>query len=264
VLGCNFALLLDHISRETEYFIRLLDKLSAGDSPLYQVSSAREAAFWLRIMADHAKFIIHRIDPSERSLIDTSAGFSEEFDELYLQGRDFVSMLRGEPEEVPSFRRFLQDARVSTMRMRDFNRAAEALIAECKLVGIMPALLADHMRREADHFLLVLALLDKAEYVTFDEDGDMEYLDFKENVAVAAAEESVAPSAAVLPKPGACVSYADDDGDDEDGDDDDDDRQPLAEMPVMAEPEPEPVVPKQPKVPKYKWNGKWPRPLGSL
>lgn len=255
LMGCNFALFLDHVSREAEYFLLLLAKL--GDNlPLYQVSSAREATFWLRLMADHAKFIFHRLDPSERTLLDTVDVFSDEFDALYLQGRDFSSMLRGEQDEVPSFRRFLQDVRVSTMRLRDFKRAAEALAAECRMLGLVPAELADHVRREADHFLLILAILEKGTYIPLEEAGDFEYLELDNIVATA-------PIGTVA----ADLTEEDDEGeeeepvvfpphvDDADEEDYDDDREP--------EPTTKSVPPVQEKAAKYKWSGKWPRPLGN-
>ncbi len=276
LLGGNFALFFDHVSREAEYFLLLLSAMGS-DRPLYQTAGAREVAFWLRLMADHSEFIYHRLDPSERTLLEAACGFGAEFDELYLQGRDFVSMLRGETDEIPSFRRFLQDVRVSTIRLRDFKRAAETLIAECRLVGLIPALLADHMRREADHFLMVLAILEKGTFVPFDQAGELEYVDLAESVVIAAPE----PGGAVVATAGeiACggADYYDDDDDfdddrdddrDDDHDDDrDDDREPGPPEPVVPpEPaEPEPAGPKPPagKKEKYKWSGKWPRPLGS-
>ena len=158
--GYNFPLLLDHMAREAEYFMRLLDKIKNGKIALSGGMKAQENVFWLRIMADHAKFISHLLDPSERNLIETANGFSQEFDDLYLQGRDFSSMLQGYPE-VASFKRFLQDVRAAVLRIRDFKRAAEEMIRECRLVGLIPALLADHVRREADHFLLILTMMEK-------------------------------------------------------------------------------------------------------
>jgi len=158
--GYNFPLLLDHMAREAEYFMRLLDKIKNGKVALSGGAKAQENVFWLRIMADHAKFISHLLDPSERNLIQTANSFSQEFDDLYLQGRDFSSMLQGYPE-VASFKRFLQDVRAAVLRIRDFKRAAEEMIRECRLVGLIPALLADHVRREADHFLLILTMMEK-------------------------------------------------------------------------------------------------------
>jgi hypothetical protein len=158
--GYNFPLFLDHMAREAEYFMRLLDKIKCGKVALSGGVKAQENIFWLRIMADHAKFISHLLDPSERNLIETANGFSQEFDNLYLQGRDFSSMLQCYPE-VASFKRFLQDVRAAVLRIRDFKRAAEEMIRECRLVGLIPALLADHLRREADHFLLILTMMEK-------------------------------------------------------------------------------------------------------
>ncbi|EIW17444.1 MULTISPECIES: DUF2935 domain-containing protein [Pelosinus] len=158
--GYNFPLFLDHMAREAEYFMRLLDKIKNGKVALSGGAKAQENVFWLRILADHAKFISHLLDPSERNLIQTANSFSQEFDDLYLQGRDFSSMLQGYPE-VASFKRFLQDVRAAVLRIRDFKRAAEEMIRDCRLVGLIPALLADHVRREADHFLLILTMMEK-------------------------------------------------------------------------------------------------------
>jgi len=158
--GWNFPLLLDHVSREAEYFMRLLDKNKNGKVLVNGEAKAQENNFWLRIMADHAKFISQLLDPSERNLINTANAFSEEFDNLFLQGRDFSSMLHGYPE-VAAFKRFMQDTRAATVRLRDFKRAAEEMITECRLVGLIPGLLADHVRREADHFLMMITMIEK-------------------------------------------------------------------------------------------------------
>jgi len=158
--GWNFPLLLDHMAREAEYFLRLLDKIKCNKATINGGSKAQENAFWLRIMADHAKFISHLLDPSEANLIATANAFSQEFDALFIQGRDFSSMLHCYPE-VPAFKRFVQDVRAATVRLRDFKRAAEEMIVECRLVGVIPALLADHVRREADHFLGMLPMMEK-------------------------------------------------------------------------------------------------------
>jgi len=250
-VGHNFALLLDHMSREAEYLLMLLATLGTG-RPLYQSAGAREVAFWLRLMADHGEFVVHRLDPSERTMVETAEAFAGEFDALYLQGRDFVSMLRGATDEVPSFRRFLQDVRVSTIRLRDFKRAAEKLIAECRLVGLIPALLADHLRREAEHFLLVLAILEKGAFVPYDDDGELEFAVLEETAAMAAnCGGTVAAAAEEIAHKPAMIYY-------DDEDEEDDDREPE---PPPPPPPPPPEPPAKPA--KYKWGGKWPRPLGS-
>lgn len=158
--GWNFPLLLDHTAREAEYFLRLLDKAKNNKALANGGNKAEENTFWLRIMADHAKFISHLLDPSEINLIATANAFSAEFNDLFMQGRDFSSMLHNY-SEVAAFKRFLQDTRAATIRLRDFKRAAEEMIVECRLVGVIPALLADHVRREADHFLAMITMMEK-------------------------------------------------------------------------------------------------------
>jgi hypothetical protein len=39
------------------------------------------------------------------------------------------------------------------MQIRDFKSAATELIGDCELLSIIPELLADHVRREADRFI---------------------------------------------------------------------------------------------------------------
>lgn len=152
-------LFFDHVIREAEYFMIILERICAGKK--LAVVKALEADFWLRLMDEHTKFIAARIDPSERSLIEVVRGYEAEFDDLAMQGRDYVSFLTHRPMELPAFDRFLQDSRVATMRLRDFKQATYDMISTNRMLSTIPAVLADHVRREADHFLLMLSLMDK-------------------------------------------------------------------------------------------------------
>ena len=152
-------LFFDHVIREAEYFMVILERISA--SKKLAVVKALEADFWLRLMADHTKFIAARLDPSERSLMDVVEGYEVEFDDLSMQARDYVSYLTHRPMELPAFDRFLQDSRVATMRLRDFKQAAYDMISTNRMLSTIPAVMADHVRREADHFLLLLSMMEK-------------------------------------------------------------------------------------------------------
>lgn len=159
--GSNFPLFLDHISREAEYFLRLLDRMRSGRVILKESSQTQESVFWLRLMGDHAKLISHLLDPTERGLIRVANEFSVQFDHLVLQGRDFASMLHVHEGEVRAFRRFILDVKTDVQQLRDFKKAAHDLIVECRLIGLIPEMLADHLRREADHFLMLLAMMER-------------------------------------------------------------------------------------------------------
>ncbi|MDU4959660.1 MAG: DUF2935 domain-containing protein [Sporomusaceae bacterium] len=157
--GCLYPSLLDHMAREAEYFLRLLESMK-DCKPFQLWSKTRELSFWLRLMSDHDDFIRQMLDPSEVILIETTEGFTTEFDGLFRQSLDFSSMLRGANENVPSFGRFLQDSRAATTRLRDFNRALYGMLEDKRVLGLMTPLFADHVRREADHFLMVAAMLE--------------------------------------------------------------------------------------------------------
>lgn len=152
-------LFFDHLIREAEYFMVILERICANKK--LAVVKALEADFWLRLMADHTKFIADRIDPSERSLMNVVQDFETEFDDLSMQARDYVSFLTHRPMELPAFDRFLQDSRVATTRLRDFKQAAYDMIVANRMLSTIPAAMADHVRREADHFLLMLSMMEK-------------------------------------------------------------------------------------------------------
>src|SRR5690606_8687904 len=95
IAGFNLPLLVDHIRREAEYFIMTLTRINKGIDDPIEAEIVRENIFWLRIMADHSRFIRHLLDPSERNLIRAADQFAGEFDTLLAQARDLESMVKG-------------------------------------------------------------------------------------------------------------------------------------------------------------------------
>ena len=155
----NFPLLVDHTSREANYFRKRLIELNEGKLKPLADAIIKENVFFLRIMADHAKFIGHLLDPSERKLVDMARDFSNDFDQLLFQARDLDGM-RPQSQTVPLLDQFLDQNRVSVVSLRDFKKTARDLIEECKIKSIIHPLLADHVYREADHFLTIIDLFD--------------------------------------------------------------------------------------------------------
>ena len=155
----NFPLLVDHISREANYFRKRLMELNEGRLKSLPDAIIRENVFFLRIMADHAKFIGHLLDPSERKLVDIAQNFSNDFDELLFQARDLEGM-KPQSQTVPLLDQFLDQNRVSVASLRDFKKTARDLIEQCKIKSIIHPLLADHVFREADRFLEIIDMFD--------------------------------------------------------------------------------------------------------
>ncbi len=177
--GFNFPLLIDHIRREAIYFRAALIKLQ-DNIPVNPVEELlQEELFWLRIMADHSKFIAHLLDPSERKFISDAENLSIMLDQLRLHTTDFESMLvpqtfeislldnttltqmrpgvfgtgLPEPYSIGSLERFTNEAIEAIIEIRDFKVAAKDLINNCKILSIIPPLLADHVVREAQRAL---------------------------------------------------------------------------------------------------------------
>ncbi|MED1783131.1 DUF2935 domain-containing protein [Brevibacillus fortis] len=153
--GNNFPLLVDHVSREANYFRNRLEQLNTGNLDPLPDAVINENVFFLRIMADHAKFINHLLDPSERKLVEQAREFSHDFDQLLFQAQDLDSM-RPQSQTKPLLNQFVDQNRVSVRQLRDFKKTAHDLIEECKVKSIIPPLLADHVFREASHFLEIL------------------------------------------------------------------------------------------------------------
>lgn len=157
----NFPLLVDHVSREANYFRNRLEELSQGKLEPLQDAIIDENVFFLRIMADHAKFIGHLLDPSERKLVDQAREFSHDFDQLLFQARDLDSM-RPQSQTQPLLGQFLDQNRVSVKSLRDFKQTARDLINQCKIKSIIHPLLADHVFREAERFLEIIDMFEGA------------------------------------------------------------------------------------------------------
>ncbi|MGI8382458.1 DUF2935 domain-containing protein [Priestia megaterium] len=157
--GNNFPLLVDHVSREANYFRKRLIELNEGKLKPLADAVIKENVFFLRIMADHAKFIGHLLDPSERKLVDMARNFSNDFDQLVFQARDLDSM-KPQSQTVPLLNQFLDENRVSVASLRDFKKTARDLIEECRIKSIIHPLLADHTFREAERFLHIIDMFE--------------------------------------------------------------------------------------------------------
>jgi hypothetical protein len=157
--GNNFPLLVDHTSREANYFRNRLEELNQGKLEPLQDAIIDENVFFLRIMAEHAKFIGHLLDQSERKLVDQAREFSHDFDQLLFQAIDLSSM-RPQSQTPPLLSHFLDQNRVSVKSLRDFKQTARELIEQCKIKSIIHPLLADHVFREANRFLEIIEMFE--------------------------------------------------------------------------------------------------------
>ncbi|WP_071460792.1 DUF2935 domain-containing protein [Bacillus massilinigeriensis] len=160
VTGFNFPLLVDHIAREAEYFMRTLTKFNQGILDPIQDAIINENVFWLKIMMEHSRFIASLLDQSERNLVNTARKFGDDFEVLLNQARDVESMLYHKQPTYPIIGKMNKDSESATTELRAFKKAGLDLIRSCQIRNVINPLLADHVVREADHFLYMIHVLE--------------------------------------------------------------------------------------------------------
>ncbi|MDY3282459.1 DUF2935 domain-containing protein [Dysosmobacter sp.] len=141
VFTANYPLLIQHILREARLYRSHLLRLEGMGC-----GSARELRdselFWDRIMMEHALFIRGLLDPTEEDLIAAANRFAGDYRRLLDTAADRI---------VPS-----RETADLTQRFRDFKRSGVEGIEGCRIRSLILPLLADHVLREANHYLRLL------------------------------------------------------------------------------------------------------------
>ena len=137
----NYPLLLDHILREANnYYQNLLD-IESGINLKKNREEMEE--FWNQIMMEHALFIRGLLDPSEAKLIHLSNNFVRSYSQLLHNINQISPYLHNQSLE-------------ETMKLKEFKEAGTKGILNCQIKSIILPLLADHVLREANHYLQLL------------------------------------------------------------------------------------------------------------
>ncbi len=143
VLNCrmftmNYPLLLEHIIREAKLYRTYLRELETKGH-LERRTMEQTERFWNQIMMEHALFIRGLLDPTEDGLIDAADSFAKDYAQLLEHSRNAQNRTLAE-----------------TVKFRDFKLAGTKGIQECKIRSIILPLLADHVLREANHYIRLL------------------------------------------------------------------------------------------------------------
>ena len=151
VLSCtiftsNYPLLLEHIIHEANlyrsYVVDLENKIDIESKNAKEIE-----LFWDHIMMEHALFMRGLLDLSEGELINTSNDFAIKFNELIEKANGMTdSNIKSITEETLN----------ETVEFKDFKEAGASGIEQCKIKSIILPLLADHVLREANHYIRIL------------------------------------------------------------------------------------------------------------
>lgn len=140
----NYPLLIEHITREAKLYRDYLCQLEK-DGDLDPQSMGQMEMFWNQIMMEHALFIRGLLDPSEEELADTAGCFAQDYARLLESCR------------TAHDKTLTKEALAETCKFRDFKAAGTRGIEECKIRSIILPLLADHVLREANHYIRLLS-----------------------------------------------------------------------------------------------------------
>lgn len=142
----NYSLLIEHILREAKMYRSIITELenrgSVSNKDMHQTEK-----FWNQIMMEHALFIRGLLDPSEKELICTADGFAFDYCKL---------LEEAEKKECQVMEDGMGDSRELTERYQQFKTVGTKGILECNISSLILPLLADHVLREANHYLRLL------------------------------------------------------------------------------------------------------------
>lgn len=137
-----YPLMLDHDTREAELYAQLLKGILSHQLPAAPLCP--ELDFWNTIMAEHVKFINGMLDPTETDLKQNALALAKEFETLAAECLDSAQT------------QILQKSLASAESIRVFKSTAAEGLLMCQIKSIIPPLLADHVLREASHYLRLL------------------------------------------------------------------------------------------------------------
>lgn len=157
VLSCelyttNYPLLIEHILREAKLYRQTVQDIENGC--FKEMSDRTVQMFWNQIMMEHAEFIRGLLDPTECELIHTADDFARDYCELLEMAQKQDCKMRDE---------VTRKTQELTVKYRDFKMAGTDGITKCKIRSIIVPLLADHVLREANHYLRLLGNMEKVE-----------------------------------------------------------------------------------------------------
>lgn len=145
----NYPSLIEHIIHEAKLYHSYIKLLENGDDIQdYNNSSIKKTElFWDQIMMEHTLFIRGLLDPSENKLIDTSEKFANDYSDLIKKTNNMTDMTMAS---------ITNDTLIETSKLKEFKEAGAGGIIDCKIKSIILPLLADHVLREANHYIRLL------------------------------------------------------------------------------------------------------------
>ena len=151
VLSCslftvNYPSLIEHILREAKLYLSLVEDLE-NRVDIDSNNTRETELFWNQIMMEHSLFIRGLLDPYEEKLIETADEFADDFEDLIEEAKTMTDA---------TINSITDETLNKTIQLKNFKEAGTEGISSCKIRSIILPLLADHVLREANHYIRLL------------------------------------------------------------------------------------------------------------
>lgn len=148
-ISFTYPTMLEHVIEESRYYIMLLEKLEKRDALDSIKEIIEQEINWNHIMGEHSKFIRGYLDPEEVKLFNIANAFAKRFDKLLEK-----------TEQLPEHPDWISDITDESLKevigLRNFKVQGTEGILKCKIKSLILPLLADHVTREANHYIRLL------------------------------------------------------------------------------------------------------------
>lgn len=163
LLQCNIEIgfppaFINHMINEATEFLRIIDRILNPNLVIDMVNAAEENLrlhrIWLPDAAGHAAAVINELDPNEAVLINEAETFKESFEKLFLKAIELSQMLPRASLMDGNLNRFNQEVAVVLNEFVRYLRRLRELRSQCTVLGTLKPLMADHMIREENYYLV--------------------------------------------------------------------------------------------------------------
>ena len=142
----NYPLLIEHILREAKLYKSYIVQLETNLDIMPEDIKKTEL-FWNQIMMEHALFIKGLLDPSESDLINQADAFANNYQMLLQNAQNATDLI---------IKQNNNQSLNQTLKYQEFKTAGTKGILDCQIKSIIMPLLADHVLREANHYIRIL------------------------------------------------------------------------------------------------------------
>ena len=142
----NYPLLIEHILREAKLYRQMISELEQKGR-ITALDLRNLEIFWNQIMMEHAQFIRGLLDPTECELMEKAGGFAKDYCRLLKEAGE---------KEGKALDGLTARTLQTTKQYQQFKTAGTEGITGYEIRSIILPLLADHVLREANHYLRIL------------------------------------------------------------------------------------------------------------